>query len=165
MSSRYHSSKLGEIAVPISTDAADRFRRHVKTSGPNDCWEWQAQRNHAGYGIFHYDGRQQRAHRIALAIATGIAPAPGMFACHRCDNPACVNPAHLFVGSPADNTRDAIGKGRFVLPAGPHYNSRKSACMRGHPLSGDNLVTRADGRRACRQCHRDRKQLKRRVGG
>jgi len=82
------------------------------------------------------------AHRWMWQQVNGPIPA-GLYVCHRCDNPPCCNPDHLFLGTPTDNMRDAMKKGR-IRP--------KDACRRGHT----ELGTTASGRRVCRQCRRER---------
>jgi hypothetical protein len=83
------------------------------TAEPNTgCWLWTAALNDAGYGRLGVPGGWRGAHRVAYELFVGPVPA-GMFVCHRCDTPACVNPDHLFLGLPFDNTADMIAKGRI----------------------------------------------------
>ena len=93
----------------------DRFEeRFIKSDG---CWEWIAYKDGGGYGIIKIDGKKQKAHRVAYRLYVGEIP-DGMCVCHRCDNPGCVNPGHLFLGTMADNMRDCENKGRRVHPSG-----------------------------------------------
>jgi hypothetical protein len=125
--------------------------------GPG-CWTWRAGRDKDGYGklAIGAGGSAQvhtRAHRFAYE--TFIGPIPeGMVVCHRCDNPPCARPSHLFVGTPRDNNDDKIAKGREARPWGtPLTNSRKTHCKRGHPLEGANLYI-YNGMRNCKACRR-----------
>lgn len=78
----------------------------------NNCWEWMASTDgHFGYGQCKFRGTVQRAHRIAYTITYGEIP-EGFCVLHHCDNPRCVNPAHLFLGSIAENNQDMFCKGR-----------------------------------------------------
>ena len=75
-----------------------------------------------GYGVLYHNGKQHRAHVLAL-VFDGRAPDKGLLACHHCDNPTCVRPDHLYVGTPQDNARDAVDRGR--LPRGQQHKGAK----------------------------------------
>lgn len=111
----------------------ERFWRKVKKDGPivregiGNCWLWNAGKSPSGYGVFYVNGRSQRAHRIGYEIQFGDIP-EGMMGCHRCDNPSCVRPDHIFPGTTKDNSEDARRKGRLATgdrsPSRLHPESR-----------------------------------------
>lgn len=94
-----------------------RFARFVPVADDGDCWEWQSTRNRNGYGKFWLDGRTDLAHRVSYRIAKGAIP-QGMQIRHTCDNPPCVNPKHLLIGTGKQNARDALDRGRYRQGAG-----------------------------------------------
>jgi hypothetical protein len=111
-----------------------RFWRKVQRGQPDQCWPWLGDKTSKGYGRFvpypkHRDENgvrpnPQMAHRLVL-MYSGITIEPGMEVCHRCDNPSCVNPDHLFVGSHADNMADMRSKGRAAQPKGELHGESK----------------------------------------
>jgi hypothetical protein len=131
--------------VPIALRPGDeeRFWDSVERRGPDECWPWQ-RKTHLKYGYFAANGRHYIASRVAWAIANGSSP-DGLV-CHRCDNPTCCNPAHLFLGTVADNIRDMAAKGRG-------HNQQKTHCKRGHPFTPENTSTNhRDGHGPYRRC-------------
>lgn len=90
----------------------ERFWNKVdRSAGTDACWPWLSSRNQKGYGLFTWNGRRWRAHRLALVLS-GNLPVFGDLACHSCDNPRCCNPAHLRWDTPQANTADMLRRGR-----------------------------------------------------
>jgi hypothetical protein len=115
-----------------------------RTITPSGCWEIAGQ-PHRRYGQLAHG---TYAHRLAYEMWIGPIPA-GMLVCHRCDNPPCFNPAHLFLGSKRDNLVDAALKGRW------RPSPRRTQCKAGHDLSGSNVYLHPKrGSRLCRECQR-----------
>ena len=117
----------------------DRFWAKVDTSG--ECWEWTAARNSKGYGAFWDGTRHQKAHRYSWELQIGTIP-EGLLVCHKCDNPKCVRPDHLFLGTYQDNAIDAINKGRMVPP--PGYEKYNDAWAVRGERKGNAIFTDAD---------------------
>lgn len=104
--------------------AADRLAAHtVKSEG---CWEWQGARVFCGYGVLNVGGRRIGAHRLSYELHNGPVPG-GLDVLHHCDNPPCVRPDHLFLGTAKDNTQDmmAKGRGRYLVLRGEACTSAK----------------------------------------
>lgn len=134
----------------IDQQLADRFWSKVDMSG--NCWLWMGGKTSRGYGNFSVGPAESRklfmTHRVALALS-GETDIAGMEVCHHCDNPSCVRPEHLFIGTKSDNMRDMRNKGRG--------NTRWDTCKQGHSLTDEaNIYSYPDGRRICKTCNRDR---------
>ena len=100
---------------PPRISVRSRLLERRKMQG--ECWIYTGAVHHDGYGVIGIGrGRQFRAHREAYKTFVGEIP-PGLLVCHRCDVPLCINPKHLFLGTPKDNTQDMIRKGRRYLGA------------------------------------------------
>jgi len=84
---------------------------HPYDGNPAQCWIWTGAHTTSGYGLVWRGGSYQRAHRVSWEMTCGPIP-EGMLVLHRCDNPPCVNPGHLFLGTDADNVSDKVEKGR-----------------------------------------------------
>lgn len=135
------------------TDWPQIMARRVRMVG--ECLEWKSGAKKR-YGSLRVMGRRVYAHRWAWELANGPIP-EGMVVCHHCDNPPCVNLAHLFIGTVADNIRDRDAKGRGR--SGPR--TRSTRCRRGLHLMSESAITWADGERRCGECFRAYRRGKR----
>lgn len=96
----------------------DKHRDKITFAGTTECWLWAAGKNGGSYGWVRARGKARRAHREAYEAENGQGSADGLVVRHRCDTPACVNPAHLEIGTRADNNRDMMERGGHVACKG-----------------------------------------------
>lgn len=140
---------MTERIFPPRPTRSESFWNNVeKTRG---CWLWKAGRDKDGYGMFRWSGGH-RASRYAFFLSRERMPQN--FVLHRCDNPLCVRPDHLFEGTAKDNSEDMVHKGRSA-----RFQAKKTHCPIGHPYLGHNVIVevfRKNGkdcsRRHCRKC-------------
>lgn len=107
----------------------DRFMQKVEKTA--ECWIWTARTTRQGYGRFFANGRNNLAHRVSYEMFVGVAG--DMHVLHRCDNPSCVRPDHLFLGSNKDNVDDKVAKGRTPPAKGelnPHSRLKKEDVLK-----------------------------------
>jgi hypothetical protein len=131
--------------TPKSRPVAERFWQRVQRL-EGGCWIWTGERDVHGYGIIRLGGRgtpRIRAHRLSWELSNGGKPDGEV--CHSCDNPSCVNPDHLWVGTHAENMADMAAKGRG-------FQRQKTHCPSGHPYDAKNTKL-YQGRRYCRACN------------
>ena len=150
-----------ELAKDFHVSVGGRTKRNIKDpitlefifskieKDENDCWIWLGLRR-KGYGRAQHQNKVVSTHRIVWELVNGPI-AKGLLICHRCDNPPCCNPEHLFLGTDKDNSRDKIAKGR-------DRNQKKTQCPQGHPYDEINTYSYR-GRRHCRPCMRERARL------
>lgn len=119
----------------------------------NECLEWTGGLDTGGYARIYTQGKSQVGHRYVLKLATGINPGRNTYACHTCDNRKCLNPEHLYWGTPLDNINDKINRGR-------DFYKNKTHCLRGHEYTAANTIVKSNGNRECRACRSKRMKAK-----
>lgn len=143
-----------------------RFWRKVARRGPDECWLWTGSvfSEQRPYGCFGIKGRSFRAHRVAWSLANGRDIPAGKVVCHACDNPRCVNPAHIWLGTPLENMRDMLRKGRAHHQKNPRKPKPKEPkprkprpkathCRRGHSYKEQKAYPSEAGKQRCVICH------------
>lgn len=132
----------------VREDHAARFHNNY-TVKSNGCWIWKLKTNPQGYGTMSLSrkhNKKVRAHRFS-AWLHGMPLTDELLVCHRCDNPSCVNPLHLFLGTASDNSQDMVDKGRLNIMHGTKnpaskLNARAVKYIRKHGRKGDGSVQR-----------------------
>lgn len=109
----------------LAQNLFDRHRDKIATAGPGDCWLWTAGKFSTGYGAVWAKGQNRLAHRAAYEAVHGPGSAAGLVVRHKCDVKACVNPAHLELGTRDDNMRDMVERGRHVACMGKANGNAK----------------------------------------
>jgi hypothetical protein len=132
-------------------DPVLRFWSYVQKG--DGCWEWVGPKNRYGYGVMRVERRRVAASRYSYQLAYGEIADRRLFVCHHCDNPACVRPGHLFLGTNLDNRRDAQVKGRLA----------RSECPSGHAYIPENTYVSPRGQRMCRACQTRREKARNRA--
>lgn len=126
------------------TPLLDKLLAKVLVNETTDCWEFQGAKNNIGYGMIRDDKKMRTTHRVSFEEHNGVKIPPGFCVCHTCDNPSCVNPLHLWLGTMKQNMDDMIAKGR-----GYRWGDYL-AQGRVHPRLGKSLP-----KTNCPHCHRD----------
>ena len=119
-----HVIRSGKIKTCGCRDRLKRFWPRVNRDCASGCWEWTGPRSPCGYGRLHWGGRVRLATHVALDLVGRGAPPRGKVVRHTCDNPSCVNPDHLIVGTQAENARDMAERGRSTK--GRQFNAKLS---------------------------------------
>lgn len=150
------AERIAQCSPDAQLRLFNKFFVKLEARGADECWPIKACTDKSGYPLLSVDKKLFRANRVALRIYGNRWGLESEYACHRCDNPGCVNPAHLFWGSHADNVQDAAKKGRLVTPT-----MNKTHCLNNHPFDDENTSfyyakTRGETYRRCKTCMREK---------
>ncbi len=136
-----------EIKETQRAKVESRFWSKVYFIPFHECWEWGNALDRQGYGHLRVGKRSIKASRVSYALNKGLVP-EGLVVRHTCDNPSCIRPEHLILGTIADNCQDNIERGR-------HPKALKTHCPRGHKYGSPRYVPSQDRyMRLCKECHR-----------
>lgn len=142
-----------EIFIDLSNvDAQWWFNflfQNIQINLTTGCWVWQGSRKEKGYPYCTFKGRSVHVHRLIMKIKGHEIEFKKVL--HKCDNPPCINPDHLFIGSSSDNMQDASFKGRMR-----NQNKGKTHCKRGHEFTIQNTYKLSGNRRQCKRCTLDK---------
>lgn len=130
------------VTMPIFHQVdIERFWRNIHIGEKHECWPWKNSQFTGGYGQFKIDRKNLKSHRVAYYLHYGIDPQSNLI-CHRCDNPVCCNPYHLFMGTEKDNMQDCLSKGRIVSGRGESHGSKThpERWARGERVSSSKLT-------------------------
>src|SRR5215471_4470820 len=116
------------VDLSLTLQQLARFWSYVVRAGDDECWVWLGGKSSQGYARVWFNGRGCLCSRVVWILTYGVIPDSRLFVCHSCDNPLCCNPMHLFLGTPLDNMRDAVAKGRVCSGErrrAAHANAKK----------------------------------------